>query len=144
VEITALIELCKSSATWFILIVIWGGISIVFWRSGVHRETWEQFYNFMLGLAGMVFGVGYGFKVVQDVMAGQFALDYSIASIGQLMVMVFWAVVIWRTWNTLTDPDSGAKGWRWLGILVKGYTLGAVANIIVSGGRTLPFVEWFV
>lgn len=139
-DLSTIIQYCQSGATWFILLAVWFGISVVFWKSGVHRETWSQFFNFMLGLAGVVFGVGFGFKVVQDVLGDQFHLDYTVASIGQFLVMGFWFVIIWRAWTKLTDPQEGAAGWRWLGILVKGYTLGAVANIVLSGGRTLPFV----
>ena len=143
-ELSSLISACHSGATWFILFLIMGFVMLLLHKQKASRETWIDAFHFFVGLFGIVFGIGYGFAVVRNIVGDSFHADYTVSSIVQLIFIIIWAVIVYMAFRKLTNPNDGAKGWRWLGILIAGYTIGAAVNVIFSGGRSLPFVGWFI
>ena len=141
-DVSGVISVCHSGATWFILFILMGIAMFLLQRQKASRETWIDTFHFFVGLFGIVFGVGYGFAVVRNIVGSSFHADYTISSISQTIFMIIWAVVVYMAFRKLTNPNEGAKGWRWLGVLIAGYTIGASVNVILSGGQTLPFVGW--
>lgn len=134
-------EIAAAPATWALYIfAIVGFMLLSLLKTNFTRDTWTNFFQFMFGLGAFLAGVGFGFQAIGRGLGTSVNLDYTVESIISLIFIIAYIIIAWKLVKKLLDMP----GWRWLGIVVTAYGLGCVVNAILTGGKYLPFVGWFV
>lgn len=124
-------------ALYFIAIVAFMLLSL--WKTHFTRDTWTNFFQFMLGVGAFLMGLGFGFQIIGHGMLGGTHLGYNIESLITLFFMVLYIFLAWKLFKALQEKPA----FKWVGIVVITYGLGCVINALLTGGRYLPVVGWF-
>jgi len=134
-------EIAASPATWAIyILVIVAFMLLSLWKTHFTRDTWTNFFQFMFGLGAFLAGLGFGFHAIGHGLGTGINLEYTVESIISLIFIIAYVIIAWKLVRKLLNMP----GWRWLGIVFTAYGLGCVMNAILTGGRYLPFVGWFL
>ncbi|RLF46518.1 MAG: hypothetical protein DRN17_00320 [Thermoplasmata archaeon] len=110
------------------------------WKTHFTRDTWVNFFQFMFGVGAFLAGLGFGFHAIGHGLGVGMHLDYSIETLINLIFMAFYIFMIWKLFRALQEKPA----FRWVGIVVITYGLGCIINALLTGGRYLPIVGWFV
>jgi len=136
-----LVTFASHPVTWALyFIAIVGFMLLSLWKTHFTQDTWTNFFQFMFGVGAFLLGLGFGFQIIGHGMGGHMHLGYNIESLITLFFMVLYIFLAWKLFKALQEKPT----FKWVGIVVITYGLGCIINAILTGGRYLPIVGWFV
>lgn len=137
------VEVVQNPATW----IIYFGVIAIFvlislFRNQFGRDTWVNFFQFMVGVGALLFGVGWGFQWLPAVVGLDFSdsMQYSVSSVITVVFMVLYGFMLYKLFQKLSEKE----GFRWIGIVATTFVIGCIMNAIATGGRYLPVIGWFL
>jgi len=136
----AITHFASNSATWALYFIAIAGFMLASLKLHFSRETWKDFFRFMMGVGGFLAGLGLGFQAISMAMGSNFHFSYTVESIITLIFMIIYIILLWKLGLALFEKE----GWQWLGAIITLYGIGCIVNAIATGGRYLPFVGWLI
>ena len=137
-SISTIPSMAANPVTWALYFIAIAGFMLASLKFRFSRETWKDFFRFMMGLGGLLAGLGYGFQALSKNLSGAFHFSYTIESIITLIFIIIYIILLMKLGFSLFNK----AGWEWLGAIFTLYGIGAVLNAILTGGHYLPFVGW--